>query len=138
MKAIGFKHDGFLPKSQQNCAGRNLFQLITSFLRFQRVIFKCQTSGWLTIRAGRPQSLNLGQLFFLIEIENLTNNLESKVKLFPMIIHLYFPLDNANIQNNDLRKIRKWAKKSVFKPDPTKQTQETIFSKKSHCPKYHN
>ena len=46
----------------------------------------------------------------------------------------------ANNLNNDLKEINKWAFqwKMNFNPDPTKQTQEAIFSRKTTmkiCPK---
>ena len=42
------------------------------------------------------------------------------------------PLETANILNEDLDKIRRWAEqwKMAFNPDPTKQAQEVVFSKK--------
>ena len=41
-------------------------------------------------------------------------------------------LETANILNEDLDKIRGWAEqwKMAFNPDPTKQAQEVVFSKK--------
>ena len=41
------------------------------------------------------------------------------------------PLKTANILNEDLDKIRRWAEqwKMAFNPDPTKQVQEVVFSK---------
>ena len=51
-----------------------------------------------------------------------------------MLLEIYDLLETANVLNNDLRKICKWAKQRtmVFNPDPTKQAQEVIFSSKSH------
>ena len=51
-----------------------------------------------------------------------------------MLLEIYDLLETANVLNNDLRKICKWAKQRtmVFNPDPTKQGQEVIFSSKSH------
>ena len=42
------------------------------------------------------------------------------------------PLETANILNEDLDKIRRWDEqwKMAFNPDPTKQAQEVVFSKK--------
>ena len=89
-----------------------------------------------------PQGSLLGPLFFLIYINDLTDNLSSNVKLFADDTSLFSvicdPLETANVLNNDLRKIREWAEqwKMVFNPDPTKQAQEVIFYKKSHSPKH--
>ena len=92
--------------------------------RFQRVLPNGQTSDWETIQAGVPQGSILGPLFFLIYINDLTDNLNSNVKLFA--------------DDTSLRKIREWAEQwnMVFNPDPTKQAQEVIFSRKSHSPKH--
>ena len=137
-------HDGLLFKLEKNGVSGNLFQLIKSFLsgRFQRVLLNGQTSDWETIQAGVPQGSILGPLFFLIYINDLTDNLNSNVKLFADDTSLFSeicdPLETANVLNNDLRKIREWAEqwKMVFNPDPTKQAQEVIFSRKSHSTKH--
>ena len=104
--------------------------------RFQRVLPNGQTSDWETIQAGVPQGSILGPLFFLIYINDLTDNLNSNVKLFADDTSLFSeicdPLETANVLNNDLRKIREWAEqwKMVFNPNPTKQAQEVIFFQK--------
>ena len=95
-----------------------------------------------TIQVGVPQGLILGPFFFLIYINDLTDNLNSNVKLFADDTSLFSeicdPLETTNVLNNDLRKIREWAEQwnMVFNPDPTKQAQEVIFSRKSHSPKH--
>ena len=110
--------------------------------RFQRVLLNGQTSDWETIQAGVPQCSTLGPLFFLIYINGVTNNLNSNVKLFTDDTSLFSEicdhLETANVLNNDLRKIWEWAEqwKMVFDPDPYKQAQEVIFSRKSHSPKH--
>ena len=91
---------------------------------------------------GVPQGSILGPLFFPISINDLTNNLKNNVKLFANDTSLFSeicdPLETANVLNNDLRKLREWAEqwKMVFNPDPTKHSQEIIFSRKSHSPKH--
>ena len=74
--------------------------------------------------------------FFLIYINDLATDLKSNVKLFADDTSLFSivsdPLETANILNEDLDKIRGWAEqwKMAFNPDPTKQAQEVVFSKK--------
>ena len=103
-------HDSLLFKLKQNGASGNLFQLIKSFLngRFQRVLLNGQTSDWETIQAGVPQGSNLGPLFFLIDINDLTNNLNSNIKLFAddtsLFSEIWDPLETANVLSNDLKK----------------------------------
>ena len=104
-------HDGLLSKLKQNGVSGNLFQLIKSFLsgRFQRILLSGQTSDWETIQAGAPLGSILGPLFFLIYSNDLTDNLNSNVKLFPDDTSLFSeicdPLETANVLNNDLRKM---------------------------------
>ena len=104
-------------------------------VRSQIVLLNGQTSDW-EIRQGSI----LGPLFFLIYINDLTDNLNSNVKLFADDTSLFSeigdPLETANI----LRKIRKWAEqwKMVFNGDPTERAQKVIFSRKSHPGLYFN
>ena len=137
-------HDGLLLKLEKYGVSGNLFQLIKSSLsgRFQRVLLNGQTSDWETIQAGVPQGSILGPLFFLIYINDLTDNLNSNAKLFANDTSLFSeisdPLETANVLNNDLRKIREWTEqwKMVFNPDSTKQVQDVTFSRKSHSQKH--
>ena len=95
---------------KQNGVNGNLFQLIKSFLsgRFQRVLLNGQTSDWETIQAGVPQGSILGPLFFLIYINDLTDNLNSNIKLFAddttLFSEICYPLETANVLNTDLKK----------------------------------
>ena len=79
---------------------------------------------------------NLGALFFLIYINDLTDGISSIVKLFADDTSLFSIIQNKNSSasqlNNDLDKISDWAYiwKMSFNPDPSKQAQEVIFSRK--------
>ena len=73
---------------------------------------------------------------FLIYINDLSDNLASNPKLFADDTSLFSVVKNVNASNidlnNDLKKIGEWAFqwKMSFNPDPTKQAQELIFSRK--------
>ena len=116
----------------------NLLKLIKSFLsnRFQRVLLNGQTSDWASIRAGVPQGSILGPLFFLVYINDLSNNLSSSVKLFADDTSIFSTVHDVNVSSNqlndDLRKVSVWAYnwKMSFNPDPSKQAQEVIFTRK--------
>ena len=88
-----------------------------SFLsnRLQRVLLNDQTSEWLPVKASVPQGSILGPLFFLIYIKDLSDNLVSRVKLFPDVTSLFSVAHDSNISqnelNNDLRKISEWGYK---------------------------
>ena len=78
-----------------------------------------------------------GPFFFLIYINDLATDLKSNVKLFADDTSLFSivsaPLETASILNEDLDKIRRWAEqwKMASNPDPTKQAQKVVFSKKT-------
>ena len=90
------------------CMGRggNYLKLVKSFLsnKYQRVVLNVQASSWAVVKAGVPQGLILGPLFFLIYINDLSENLKSTVKLFAGVKD---PNTSAEILNHDLNRIRK-------------------------------
>ena len=75
--------------------------------------------------------------FFLIYINDLSENLTSNVKLFAddtSIFHVVKdPNTSAEILNHDLTRISEWAYrwKRSFNPDPSMQVQEMLFSNKA-------
>ena len=104
--------------------------------RKQRVVLNGQHSSWADVKVSVTHGSILGLLLFLIYINDLPNGLNSNVKLFADDM-LLFPVvpninDWANLLNNDLFKINEWAIlwKISFNPDPAKQAQEIIFSRK--------
>ena len=133
-------HDGVIFKLKSNGVAGNVLKLIVNFLdnRYQRVILNGQCSSWTRIKAGVPQGSILGPLLFLIYINDISVDLESNVKLFADDTSLFSvisdPTISARLLNNDLEKIQQWAFqwKMSFNPDPSKQAQEIIFSKKKH------
>ena len=70
-------------------------------------------------------------------INDLADGLSSNAKLFADGTSLFSVVHNANTTakelNNDLVKISRWAYqwKMSFNPDPSKQAQEVIFSRKT-------
>ena len=95
-----------------------------------------------------PQGSILGTLLFLIYINDLSDNLVSNPKLFADGTSLFSVVKNVDASNidlkNDFKKIDEWAFqwKMSFNPDPTKQAQELIFSRKvqttNHAPLFFN
>ena len=117
-------------------------------IRKQRVVLNGQHSSWTNVEAGVPQGSILGPLFFLIYINDLSDGLTANPKLFADDTSLFSVIHNinstANDLNSDLMKISNWAFqwKMRFNPDPKKQAQEVIFSRKinktDHPPLYFN
>ena len=132
-------HDVLIFKLKQNGISGNLLNLLSNFLRNrkQRVVLNGQTSSWADVNAGVPQGSILGPLLFLIYINDLADGLSSNAKLFADDTSLFSVVHNANTTakelNNDLVKISRWAYqwKMSFNPDPSKQAQEVIFSRKT-------
>ena len=88
------------------------------------------------VEAGVPHGSILGPLLFLVYINDLPENLVSNPKLFADDTSLFSVIHNKHLSaqnlNEDLNKINHWAFqwKMSFNPDPSKQAQEVIFSRK--------
>ena len=116
----------------------NFLKLVERFLnnRYQRVVLSGQASSRTDVRADVPQRSMLCPLFFLIYINDLSENLKSTVKIFAentSIFHVVKdPNTSAEILNHCLSRISEWAcrRKMSFNPDPSKQAQEVLFSNK--------
>ena len=89
-----------------------------------------QYSTLVTIEAGVPQRSILGSLFFLIYINDFSDDLTSNPKLFADDTSLFSVVQNINLTttdlNSDLSKISHWAFqwKMNFNPDPNKQDKQ--------------
>ena len=131
-------HDGLIFKLQENGISGNLINVLKHFLtnRKQRVVLNGQSSSWTNVKAGVPQGSILGSLLFLIYINDLADGLSSNTKLSaddasPFSIIHDSVITNLEL-NSDLSRIKQWAFqwKTSFNPDPNKQAQEVIFSRK--------
>ena len=84
-------------------------------------------------------------MLFLIYFNDLSNGLKSECKLFADHNFLFSVVNDINTSardiNKDLEKIANWAFKwkMIFNPDPNKQTEEIIFSRKktAHCTQFY-
>ena len=84
-------HDGLIYKLKRNGIICDLLMLIESFLsdRYQGVVLNRKTSNWNKIKAGVPQRSILGQLNFLISINDLPSELAVQLKSL-LMTHPYF------------------------------------------------
>ena len=126
------------------------FSILTDFLdnRSERITLNGQYSSRAKIEVGVPHGPILGSLLLFIYINDLSENLASNPKLFADGTSLFSVVKNVDVTNidlnNELKKIGEWAfqRKMNFNPDPTKQAQELIFSRKvqttNHPPLFFN
>ena len=134
-------HRGLIHKLESIGISGNLLNLMESFLseRYQRVLINGQSAEWASIKAGVPQGSIIGPLLFLIYINDLSDGIISNVKLFASVFStIHDSNTSASNLNSDLQKISEWAFKwkMSFNPDPTKQAQEVIFSRKLIKPRH--
>ena len=135
-------HKGLIFKLSQNGISGYLLDIFSDFLsdRKQRVFLNGQKSTWENVNTGVSQVSILIPLLFLIYINDLSGDLLSKAKLFAddtSLVNVVHDINtSANELNNDLKKVSNWAFrwafrwKMSFNPDPSKQTQKVIFSRK--------
>ena len=101
------------------------------------MVLNVELSSWSVIETDVPQGSILGQLLFLVYINDLPDGLTTNARLFADDVLLFPVVDNIDLSatnlNNDLSKINAWASqwKMTFNPDPNKQAQEVIFSRKT-------
>ena len=137
-------HNGLIYKLKQNGVRGDLFNLVIDFLdaRKQRVVLNGQYSSWASVKAGVSQGSILCPLFFLIFINDLSDNLVSNPKLFADDTSLFSVVRDITLSaknlNDDLKKIKKWAFqwKMSFNLDPNKQAEEVVFSRKLNKPNH--
>ena len=121
----------------QNDTTGNLVNIITDFLilRKQRVSLNGKHPTWANNEAGVPQVSILGPLFFLIYINDLSDDLTSNPKLFGGDTFLFSIGQNINSittnLNSHLSKIIDWTLqwKMNFNPDTNKGAKEVVFSR---------
>ena len=132
-------YEGLIYKMEFNGLHGNILRIVKSFLadRKQRVVFNGQCSNWDTVSAGVPQGSVLGPLLFLIDINDVNDNVKCDIKLFADDTLLFTTVQNNNVAaldlNRDLEKINLWAWqwKMQFIAD---KTEELLFLCKRNKP----
>ena len=91
-------------------------QWITAFLesRTQAVVLENKYSDKVDVTSGVPQGSVLGLVLFLIYINDITDNMQSIIRLFADDCTIYRPINNKNDQQilqSDLTNLTKWEQK---------------------------
>ena len=116
----------------------DLLRWFQSYLhnREQRPIIHGSSSQWGKIPAGVPQGTVLGPLTFLIDINDITENIKSNSKLFADDTSLYVTINEdaatATSQlNDDLSQICKWTHSWLVKFNADKSKALTVTLKRN-------
>ena len=132
-------HDNLIFKLKSYGDEGEFLLLIKNYLhnREQRVAFNGQIYEWERIYFGVPWGSELGPLLLLIYINDLPDGITSMCKIFADDSYIFSKVLDVNKSvielNADLEKTNQWAYqwKIQFNPDPNKQANEVVFSRKS-------
>ena len=97
-------NEGLLYQLRRCGVSGNLLSLIKDFLanRKQCTFLNGKTSEWGSITAGVPQGSILGPLFFLVYLNELTDNLKCNAKLFADDTSLFTIVHNTDHAASDM------------------------------------
>ena len=130
-------HEGILFKLKPIGVNGKMLTLLTNKLheRYQRVVLYEETSLWELVKSGVPQESVLGPLFFLICINDLTDNLESNCKISADDTSLFYKVLDKHVSpatlNKELINNQAFQWRIKFNPDQNEQANETYISIKS-------
>ena len=130
-------HEGILFKLKPIGVNGKMLTLLTNNLheRYQRVVLYEETSLWELVKSGVPQESVLGPLFFLICINDLTDNLESNCKISADDTSLFYKVLDKHVSpatlNKELINNQAFQWRIKFNPDQNEQANETYISIKS-------
>ena len=130
-------HEGILFKLKPIGVNGKMLTLLTNNLheRYQRVVLYEETSLWELVKSGVPQESVLGPLFFLICINDLTDNLESNCEISADDTSLFYKVLDKHVSpatlNKELINNQAFQWRIKFNPDQNEQAKETYISIKS-------
>ena len=134
-------HEGLLEKLKRSGIRGGLLEWFGSYLsnRLQRVVVDGQCSSWRIVNAGVPQGSVLGPLLFLVYINDITNVVQTDIRLFADDTTLYMHVDNpaetAQALNHDLQSMMQWANDWLVRFSAPKTEAMNISKKKKNLPR---
>ena len=130
-------HKGLIYKLRQIGVTGDLLGWLESYLnnRYCRVVLNGTSSSLLATNAGVPQGSILGPLLFLIYINDIVKNIESKIYIFADDTSLLQLIDDPvlsyDLLNRDLDRLLQWSKQWRVTFNANK-TEYMLFSYKNH------
>ena len=106
-------HQRLLLKLKAHGIGNDLINWIEEWLthRRQRVIVAGEISNWKSVLSGVPQGSVLGPILFLIYINDLEDDISSKVLKFADDTKVFRRVTNVTDKQDDLDKLVEWSEK---------------------------
>ena len=129
-------HQRLLSKLHASGIRNRVFHWVKAFLdnRTQEVVVGGEKSESGLVTSGVPQGSVLGPTLFLIYINDLGNNIKSKIRLFAddtiLYQHISTPADCHSL-NQDLQKLQEWEDKWLMEFNASKCHAMTITNKKN-------
>ena len=127
-------HHRLLKKIQSYGIAGNIYQWIKSFLthRKQRVSIKGTFSTWEETTSGIPQGSVLGPLLFVIYINDMPEQINSKIFMFADDTKIFTEISTRSDQDmlqEDIKKLDKWSNTWLLEFHPEKCKQMTVTKK---------
>ena len=107
--------------------------------RQQAVVVNGSRSSWMPVTSGVPQGSVIGPALFLLYINDITTNIQSKLRLFADDSVIYREIHSTNdisILQQDLQTLTDWSAKWLMAFNVKKCASLTITRKKSYF--HHN
>jgi len=114
-----------------------MFLWIKDFLynRVQRVVINSSCSEWVKVTSGIPQGSVLGPILFLLFINDLPNNISSKIKIFADDTKLYNSSSNHLLLQSDLDRLVSWSSMWLL-PFNIDKCSVMYYGKQNTCLEY--
>jgi AraC-like DNA-binding protein len=137
-------HERLLLKLERYGIGGNLLLWFRNFLtnRKQRVVIQGTPSEWSSVISGTPKGTILGPILFLLYINDVSDNVKSKIKLFADDTKIYREIKDPTIDTvilqSDLNSVSEWANKWKMHFNVSKcEVMRITHSRDKSVPNYH-
>jgi hypothetical protein len=130
-------HRRLIAKCKHYGLNNTTVQWVSAFLtnRTQRVVLEGEMSPTTPVLSGVPQGTCLGPVLFLIYINDLSNNMQSNVRLFADDCIIYNTIktkDDCISLQNDLHSLETWVNTWLMELHPAKCSTMQITRKRPH------